>query len=198
MGVRWRDLAALDDATAGRAVAATRSVHGVQWWTAVADVGQPNLLRIVLVIIAVGLLYPGQTLLAVWVILATVLETLVAPSAKFILDRPRPEWAHPLVHEAGTSFPSGHAAAAGTLLTIVVLLGATWSRYPALVRLAIVLATAAVAGLICASRIFLGVHYLSDVAGGLLLGSAMSLLCYVAVMREPSFRDSRATSQEQW
>jgi membrane-associated phospholipid phosphatase len=182
VGLRWRPVAALDIAVAHGSVTFTRDVNGVHWWATVAQVGQPNVLRLILVLTAVGLLRRRRRRVAAWVLLAVILETLLAPLSKFILDRPRPEWTHPLFRETGTSFPSGHAAAAGMLLTVIVLLGWPWVRHVTRARAAVVLLAGTSATLICLSRIFLGVHYLSDVVGGLLLGSALSLLSYLAVM----------------
>jgi undecaprenyl-diphosphatase len=182
-------MAALDNAVAVGAVAFTRDVNGVRWWTTVAQVGQPNVLRMTLVLTAVLLLGRRRSRLAASVLVAVAIEMLLAPLSKYVLDRPRPEWAHPLSREASSSFPSGHAAAAGMLLTVIVLLTSLWVGQLARARLAAVLLVAASATLICLSRIFLGVHYLSDVVGGLLLGSALSLLSYLAVMHAlPSTR----------
>ena len=195
VGLRWRPMAALDNAVAVGAVAFTRDVNGVRWWTTVAQVGQPNVLRMTLVLTAVFLLGRHRSRLAASVLVAVVIEMLLAPLSKFILDRPRPEWAHPLSREAGTSFPSGHAAAAGMLLTVVVLLACPWVGNSARARFAAVLLVAASATLISLSRIFLGVHYLSDVVGGLLLGSALSLLSYLAVMHSLPATQIRATTR---
>ena len=58
-----------------------------------------------------------------------------------------------------------------------------------------VLLVGASVALICLSRILLGVHYLSDVVGGLLLGSALSLLSYLAVMCTPPPTHVRAATR---
>jgi membrane-associated phospholipid phosphatase len=98
--------------------------------------------------------------------------------AKAGIDRPRP--AAPLTESSGSSFPSGHAAyatawvAAALVFTRRLRLGG----HAALVTGAIVLAAA-----IGLSRIYLRVHYWSDVAGGWGLGvGVFGLLAAIAIL----------------
>lgn len=80
------------------------------------------------------------------------------------------------------SYPSGHAAAAGTFTTAMILLVlATVSRGW---RRPLMLVFAVLVGLIISmDRIFLGVHYLSDVIGGVLLGSVIALAGWLLMLR---------------
>ncbi len=104
--------------------------------------------------------------MAAWqVVLAAVLATLVSDAVlKPIVHRPRPFTANPALAVVGTrpesaSFPSGHAASsvAGALA-----LASTWPQ----ARVAIW----AAAALVALSRVYLGVHYPTDVLGGALVG----------------------------
>jgi len=185
--LRLRAVLAVDTTIAAWGVSSTRHAHGGSaWWTAVADWGQPNVLRTVLVLAAIALLCRRRARLAVWILITVVLETLVAPASKPILDRPRPQWSHPLTLEAGSSFPSGHAAAAGMLVTVVILLMFPWTGRSLTARVTVVSLATLCASLICLSRIFLGVHYLTDVLGGAILGSALCLVAYLVVGRPVS------------
>ncbi|MGE3361720.1 MAG: phosphatase PAP2 family protein, partial [Acidimicrobiia bacterium] len=88
---------------------------------------------------------------------------------KLIVDRARPDL-HPLTGFAGTSFPSGHATAATACwLGFALLLGRRRSM-----RVKAVLAAVAVAvGVaVAATRVLLGVHWLTDVLAGIGLGAA--------------------------
>jgi membrane protein DedA with SNARE-associated domain/membrane-associated phospholipid phosphatase len=93
---------------------------------------------------------------------------------KAITDRPRPEDA--LVGHSGSSFPSGHAAHSvlyvWMAVTVVLRLRPGMARGAALVAGGIVLT--ALVGL---SRVYLGVHYLSDVSAGWALGAACFAFC---------------------
>lgn len=97
---------------------------------------------------------------------------------KFALARPRPE-VLTLVTETSPSFPSGHmtgAVAVYGFLAYAILRDLPRPRE----RFEMVFWTAVLAGLIGFSRMILGVHYLSDIAGGLLVGGFW-LLVAVAV-----------------
>jgi len=96
---------------------------------------------------------------------------------KIIFHRPRPELA--VYAEHGFSFPSGHAAMAvafyGFLAYLLIKNAKKWKR-----KVNIFFAAFAVAALIGFSRLYLGVHYLSDVWGGYLTG-AVWLIIAIAV-----------------
>jgi membrane protein DedA with SNARE-associated domain/membrane-associated phospholipid phosphatase len=88
------------------------------------------------------------------------------------VDRSRP--ADALVDSSGSSYPSGHAALAVTYLAIAVLLARAG---PATRRLAIFLTGLTLAVLIGLSRVYLRVHWLSDVGGGWAVGLGVFSIC---------------------
>ncbi len=93
---------------------------------------------------------------------------------KAALDRPRPFGG--LVSVSGSAFPSSHAAYSTFYVwlsvTIVVRLRAGMARGAAVITAGIILAA-----LIGLSRVYLGVHYLSDVSAGWALGAASFSFC---------------------
>jgi undecaprenyl-diphosphatase len=109
--------------------------------------------------------------------LATMIGgTLLNPALKAVFHRDRPSGFAALGHAAGYSFPSGHAMAATLLygsLAYVIYFTIDHSR-----RLRLLAVTLCTLMILCigASRIYLGVHYLSDVLAGFAAG-----LCWVAV-----------------
>jgi membrane protein DedA with SNARE-associated domain/membrane-associated phospholipid phosphatase len=93
---------------------------------------------------------------------------------KAAVDRPRPEGA--LVGYSGSSFPSGHAAHAVLYVWLAVTI--VLRLRPGMARgAAVVVGGIALTVLIGLSRVYLGVHYLSDVSGGWALGAASFSLC---------------------
>jgi membrane protein DedA with SNARE-associated domain/membrane-associated phospholipid phosphatase len=110
-----------------------------------------------------------------WVLLAGMTITQIGIwEIKDAVDRPRPP--EPLASSSGSSFPSGHAAHSVIYLwlavTIVLRLRPGMARATAVVVSGIVLT--ALVGL---SRVYLDVHYLSDVNAGWALGAAAFSFC---------------------
>jgi len=110
-----------------------------------------------------------------WVLVAGMTITQIGiDGIKDTVDRPRPP--DPVVSSSGSSFPSGHAAHSVFYLwlavTIVLRLRPGMARGAAVVTAGFVLTA-----LIGLSRVYLGVHYLSDVNAGWALGAAAFSFC---------------------
>lgn len=132
----------------------------------VTDLGSPVAVDIVAVGAAVALLVARRVPDAVAVVVARFVELGIETAVKALVDRGRPVFSHPVATAGGGSFPSGHTAGSAALYGILVLL---------LVRRLVVIVAATVFVLaVGASRVVLGVHYLSDVVGGLALGVAVA------------------------
>src|SRR5262245_13232895 len=112
-----------------------------------------------------------------FLVLVVVGQNLLANGIKALVDRARPDLSQ-LTGFAGSSFPSGHStAAAATYAGIALLLSRR--RSP---RTRAVLAGVAVgiAVAVAASRVLLGVHWLTDVMAGMALGWAWFAVCSIA------------------
>jgi undecaprenyl-diphosphatase len=115
-------------------------------------------------LIGLALLFTEEEILFKQLALAFAVELTVFKSAKRLFSRPRPFVCLPqvtmlVIPPDEFSFPSGHTAAAFVVATVVGL-GVTGMLVP----------LTAVAMLIGLSRVYLGVHYPSDVAAGAVLG----------------------------
>ena len=96
---------------------------------------------------------------------------------KRVIARPRPAVVPYLVSFSGFSFPSGHAMTAAALYaTIAAVISSTYVQ-DRNARVAIWLICIVIIATVAASRVYLGVHYPTDVVGGLIFGIAWSLLC---------------------
>jgi membrane-associated phospholipid phosphatase len=115
--------------------------------------------------------------LPVFLLTVTIGQTLLSTQIKDLVDRIRPT-ANPIAHTLGPSFPSGHTTgAAACFAAFALVLGRGRSRNTqALLAGAAVFVACAVA----ASRVLLGVHWLTDVLGGLALGWAWFAVCSIA------------------
>jgi undecaprenyl-diphosphatase len=104
-------------------------------------------------------------------------QSLVTNALKAIADRARPD-INPVAENLGPSFPSGHTAtAAAALAALALVLGRRRSRR---VQLALVGAAVGLAAAVAATRVLLGVHFLTDVIAGLGVGWAWFALTAIA------------------
>ena len=147
-----------------------------------ADVSTPTVLRTIALLLAAVLLLRGYQRVGIWLTFVTALQLLTAPTAKLLFERERPLWEAALHITPGFSFPSGHAAgggwfaATGVVLTMMLLPRGTLRRMicAGLVLLGIVIG---------AHRVFIGVHFASDVAAGWALGVLVTMTGWALLLR---------------
>jgi membrane-associated phospholipid phosphatase len=136
----------------------------------ISDSGSSLAWQIVLGVVVLWLLWRRLPRLALFVLITGAGSSLLNSIVKTAVHRLRPVLTDPVAHESGLSFPSGHAQAAMVgyailLLVFLPVLHGVWRR--AGVTFAVIMVLA-----IGFSRIALGVHYVSDVVGGFVLGAA--------------------------
>jgi membrane-associated phospholipid phosphatase len=105
---------------------------------------------------------------------------LINSALKLLFDRARPTWDDPLLTLTTGSFPSGHATGS-TLFYGFLACYLVRRAKSGLARALAILGCAAMVVLVGFSRVYLGVHYLSDVLAGMSLGTAWLALCMIAV-----------------
>jgi undecaprenyl-diphosphatase len=98
-------------------------------------------------------------------------STLITVAAKTIVGRSRPPLESAIATENGDAFPSGHSlnslAIYGVLALVAILATTAWSR-----RVWVAVSAATLVTLVGLSRLYLGVHWLTDVLGAWTLGGA--------------------------
>ncbi|MGA5304684.1 phosphatase PAP2 family protein [Nucisporomicrobium flavum] len=137
---------------------------------AVARLGGRPIMFWLVTIAVVAMLIRRRFRLAAYLVVTGVGSLLLDPSLKALVARVRPVVDVPVTHAPGNSFPSGHALGSmivyGALL--LVFLPAVSARH----RKWFIAVIAVVVAAIGLTRIGLGVHYVSDVLAGWLLGAA--------------------------
>ena len=111
---------------------------------------------------------------------STVGAILLNNVLKAAFVRPRPELFTWGTHVRTTSFPSGHAMSAAAIYGTVAFLAARLAQQRR-TRIAIYVVAAVIIVVVAASRVYLGVHYPTDVAAGLLVGFAWAAFCTAAL-----------------
>lgn len=182
------DLDAVQDVASDRSALLTTMAH-------VASTAGSAFVLVPLALIVSWLLWRrnernGALFIAISFAGATAISTL----DKVLVGRPRPP-VHHLEAVTSGSFPSGHtteATAFGVALLLTFL--ATRPRRGLAVLAAIV--TAAGVAAVALSRIYLGVHYPTDIAGGLVLGGGWTVIVYVLLSKARPGRDIQARAAE--
>ena len=172
-GELWVSIIGSGEADAMRSLAEQRSQTLIETARVITWAGSGFVLVPLAVVYCLVLGRAGLWREAAAVALSLGGATLIYDLTKALTSRPRPSVEH-LQAVTGSSFPSGHATQASAFwLSLVLVLRATRVT-PVALRVAGVLATALVLG-VAWSRVYLGVHYPSDVVAGVILGSGWAL-----------------------
>ncbi|MEZ2128849.1 MULTISPECIES: phosphatase PAP2 family protein [unclassified Sinorhizobium] len=159
---------------------------GPAWLThAVNDttsLGGVTVLTLMTVLVTLYLLLDRRRAIAIFMLLSVLGGWLVSTLLKLGVARPRPEIVPHLIEVHDLSFPSGHAMlSAVTYLTLGALLArAQIYRSTRIFVMAVAVFLTLIIGL---SRIYLGVHFPTDVLGGWCAGATWALACWMVARR---------------
>jgi membrane-associated phospholipid phosphatase len=185
-GLREADVLHADE----RAVAELRH-HAVASVTGVAQassfVGGSQMLALLALTAAAWLAARRRMLDAMLVLLALGGAKLLNAVLKNGFERPRPSIHDPLDTAAGFSFPSGHAMASMALFATLAFVLTRGRSAP--IRFTVFGMAAALVGAIGLSRVYLGVHFPSDVAAGWSAGLAWAAVTVLLSSLVRSFRE---------
>ncbi len=136
-------------------------------------VWDPVTMRLLLAAAVLWLWWRRQVLLGCWLAVTTAVALGIEQGLKSALGRQRPQWTHPVDSAHYASLPSGHAMTAAVVCTLLL-----WTLWLTGAPRAVRCAAAAVAAVsvvgVSFTRIYLGVHWLTDVIAGSLLGVGLA------------------------
>jgi undecaprenyl-diphosphatase len=142
---------------------------------AITALGSRRVLTAFVVLLDVFLLFRRQARTALLLAGIGLTAMLLDTGMKELVQRPRPEVVRPLVPvPADWSFPSGHALGSTAVYVSAALL-LTVAPVRRRLRVLTLIAALLLAFLIGFSRLYLGVHYVTDVVGGWVAGLALAL-----------------------
>lgn len=153
---------------------------------------------VVIMIVAVAglfLVLTGHKYSAILLLASTGGGIVLNGILKLGFNRPRPSIFLPEVHTVSSSFPSGHAMSAAIVYSTVAYLAARlhkrrWARVMVMLTAFFVIA------LISISRLYLGVHYPSDVVAGVAIGLAWAGFCMATLEAIQKFAARRGRDLE--
>jgi undecaprenyl-diphosphatase len=145
-------------------------------------IGGPTVLALVVVAVLGFLLLQTRYRTALFVVLTAISGELINTAMKHAFNRPRPTVVPHLRAVYTTSFPSGHAMESAIVyLTLgAILMRVSEGRVTKIYCLGIAMLLTALAGV---SRVFLGVHYPTDVIGGWIIGFGWASICWLVEQR---------------
>jgi len=142
----------------------------------ITSLGGATVLTLMTIAVTGFLLIDGKRDAAVLVLASVAGGVLLSGILKLGVDRPRPDLVPHLVEEYTASFPSGHAMLSAV---VYLTLGGLLSRVegPRRIKIYVLSVSLILAFLIGLSRIYLGVHWPTDVLAGWCAGATWAVLC---------------------
>jgi membrane-associated phospholipid phosphatase len=182
------------DQTVHDFVLSMRSPGATRFFVAMSIVGGPVVLGIVTGLLAGALAIRKRYAWAIYLIVTAGGGALLNMELKRYFQRARPDLAEMIRRASGYSFPSGHAlgstVVAGALAYLAMRLIHAWRLKAAVIAFAVTFVVA-----VATSRVYLGVHWLSDITAGVsggVLWLVTTTLGYETFRRVQSIRASRA------
>jgi membrane-associated phospholipid phosphatase len=165
-------------------------------WSLVGSMLSETVVKIVVTAIVVGILLWAvrRWLDALVVAVSLILEAMVFITVTWIVGRPRPDVERLDGSPVDSSFPSGHAAAAACYIAIAIVV--FWHTRRVWIRALAIVLTVPVPIIVGVARMYRGMHFLTDVIAGVVLGVATVVLVTWILCRAEERRLSRRADDD--
>ncbi|ASB88824.1 phosphatase PAP2 family protein [Bacillus sonorensis] len=160
------------DANILQAVEGVRQPFLNQVFKVVTDIGSSSVMLPLILVLTLVLAVYKKAAATLYVYLLFIVERMANEGFKDWISRERPAF-HPLVHETSYSFPSGHSMNAAAMYPFIVYVLIMHVPFFKRHQTSVTVLAGILIALIGISRIYLGVHYTTDVIGGFSLGMAL-------------------------
>ncbi|MGI5268030.1 phosphatase PAP2 family protein [Nonomuraea sp. CA-218870] len=186
--------------TGEEAVNKSLAAERTDWWNTATDFGSslsdtPYIVAFTAIAAIAFRLAFRRWRESVFLIAAVWSQSLVFLATTVVIERNRPDVEHLDPAPPTSSFPSGHTSAAVAFYCGMALVLSTRVRHPVL-RAALWVVAVAAALTVAASRLYRGMHFVTDVMWGLLLGTVCVLVAARAILYRPATSRETAPGRE--
>ena len=167
------------------------------WWletvaTDLTALGSTSLLTLILLLVGGLFLMLRRPGAALMLLLAAGGGLLISQGLKLLFGRERPPLAYHATESLNASFPSGHAMLSAVVFLTLGTVGARLFKRRR-EKIYVMSASVLITLLVGLTRIYLGVHWASDVIAGWCMGAAWAMACWLAAWAWQRFNRPEAT-----
>lgn len=183
------------DSTMHREASTLRTPGATLFFTVVTQIGSPVGLACIVLAVSIVLVIRKRWRWLAYLLVTSIVGSLLNLALKLYYARARPDLSEAVRQASGYSFPSGHSMGAAIVFGAICYLATRAVRHPRAKAAVLALATTMILA-VAASRVYFGVHWISDVAAGIGAGLLWVTMTTVAYETSRRIRMVRALRRE--